>query len=247
MRKIINIFININYKIMNKTLEIIFLLLMIPVISFAQKKKELKERIVQKNDSITVFINQIDQLSNKVETLENENAAFEGDIRRLLKKVSDEKGKNERLNYNLNNQDTEIKVLSSSIMKLTNEIDSLIFKNSDYQQEIKDINEQLNLKLLEGDDCVMYLPAVFHSFEDIEDSGGESYINFSLQAEDCFCDNQTFISFGAGSDLIEGKVYMFGLTYDFSDAGYLYNFVKDVRKLTKYELDAGYADPTGDW
>ena len=229
---------------MNKTLKIIFLLLMIPVIGFAQKKKELKERIVQKNDSITIFINQIDQLNNKVETLENENAAFEGDIRKLLKKVSDEQEKNKGLNHNLNNQDTEIKVLSSSIMQLTNEIDSLILQNSDYQQEIKDVNEQLNLKLLEDNDCVMYLPAVFHSFEDIEDSGGEAYITFSTQVGDCFCDNQTFISFGAGSDLIEGKVYMFGLTYDFSDAGALYNFVKDVRKLTKYELDAGYADPT---
>ncbi|MGY8988689.1 MAG: hypothetical protein ACKVJA_00325 [Flavobacteriales bacterium] len=229
---------------MNKTLKIIFLLLMIPVIGFAQKKKELKQRIVQKNDSITVFINQIYQLNNKLETLENENVAFEGDIRKLLKKVSDEQGKNEGLNHNLNNQDTEIKALSSSNMKLTNELDSFILKNSDYQQEIKDINEQLNFKLLEGDDCVMYFPAVFHSFENIEDAGGEYDITFSLQAEDCFCDNQTFISFGAGSDLIEGKVYMFGLTYDFSDAGYLYNFVADVRKLTKYELDAGYADPT---
>jgi len=229
---------------MNKTLKIIFLLLMIPVIGFAQKKKELKERIVQKNDSITVFINQIDQLNNKIATLENENSAFEGDIRKLLKKVSNEQGKNKVLKNNLNNQDTEIKVLSSSIMQLTNEIDSLILQNSDYQQEIKDVNEQLNLKLLEDNDCVMYLPAVFHSFEDIEDSGGEAYITFSTQVGDCFCDNQTFISFGAGSDLIEGKVYMFGLTYDFSDAGALYNFVKDVRKLTKYELDAGYADPT---
>lgn len=229
---------------MNKTLKIIFLLLMIPVIGFAQKKKELKERIVQKNDSITVFINQIERLNNKVKTLENENTAFEKDIRKLLKKVSNEQGKNERLNHDLNNQDTEIKVLSSSIVKLRSEIDSLILQNSDYQQEIKDVNEQLNLKLLEDDDCVMYLPAVFHSFEDIEDSGGEYDITFSLQAEDCFCDTQTFISFGAGSDLIEGKVYMFGLTYNFSDAGVLYNFVKDVRKLTKYELDAGYADPT---
>ena len=225
-----------------KNLILIFLL--IPIIGFAQNKKELKKRIVQKNDSIIVFINQIDQLNNKVETLENENAAFEGDIRKLLKKVSNEQEKNKGLNHNLNNQDTEIKVLSSNIMKLNNEIDSLIFKNSDYQQEIKDVNEQLNLKLLEDNDCVMYLPAVFHSFEDIEDSGGEAYITFSTQVGDCFCDNQTFISFGAGSDLIEGKVYMFGLTYDFSDAGALYNFVKDVRKLTKYELDAGYADPT---
>ena len=73
MKKIINIFININYKIMNKTLKIIFLLLMIPVIGFAQKKKELKERIAQKNDSITIFINQINQLNNKREILENEN------------------------------------------------------------------------------------------------------------------------------------------------------------------------------
>ena len=225
-----------------KNLILIFLL--IPIIGFAQNKKELKKRIVQKNDSIIVFINQIDQLNNKVETLENENAAFEGDIRKLLKKVSNEQEKNKGLNHNLNNQDTEIKVLSSSIMKLRSEIDSLILQNSDYQQEIKDVNEQLNLKLLEDNDCVMYLPAVFHSFEDIEDSGGEAYITFSTQVGDCFCDNQTFISFGAGSDLIKGKVYMFGLTYDFSDAGALYNFVKDVRKLTKYELDAGYADPT---
>ena len=228
-----------------KNLILIFLL--IPIIGFAQNKKELKKRIVQKNDSIIVFINQIDQLNNKVETLENENAAFEGDIRKLLKKVSNEQEKNKGLNHNLNNQDTEIKVLSSNIMKLNNEIDSLIFKNSDYQQEIKDVNEQLNLKLLEDNDCVMYLPAVFHSFEDIEDSGGEAYITFSTQVGDCFCDNQTFISFGAGSDLIKGKVYMFGLTYDFSDAGALYNFVKDVRRLTKYELDAGYADPTEGW
>ena len=112
---------------MNKKLKIILLFLILPIISFSQKKKELKERIVQKNDSITVFINQIYQLNNKVETLENENAAFEGDIRKLLKKVSDEQEKNKGLNYNLNNQDTEIKVLSSSNMKLTNEIDSLFF------------------------------------------------------------------------------------------------------------------------
>ena len=225
-----------------KNLILIFLL--IPIIGFAQKKKELKERISQKNDSITIFINQIDQLNNKIATLENENAAFEGDIRKLLKKVSNEQEKNKGLNHNLNNQDTKIKVLSRNIMKLNDEIDSLIFKNFDCQQEIKDLNEQLKFKLLEDDDCVIYLPAVFHSFEDIEDSGGEAYITFSTQVGDCFCDNQTFISFGAGSDLIEGKVYMFGLTYDFSDAGALYNFVKDVRKLTKYELDAGYADPT---
>ena len=126
---------------MNKKLKIILLFLILPIIGFSQKKKELKERIVQKNDSITIFINQIDQLNNKVETLENENAAFEGDIRKLLKKVSDEQGKNEELNHNLNNQDTEIKVLSSSNMKLRSEIDSLILKNSDYQQEIKDRNE----------------------------------------------------------------------------------------------------------
>ena len=231
---------------MNKTLKIIFLLLMIPVIGFAQKKKELKERIVQKDDSITVFINQIEQLNNKVEILENENAAFEGDIRKLLKKVSDEQGKNEGLNHNLNNQDTEIKVLSSSNMKLTNELDSLISKNSDYLQKIENIHDQLKLKS-EDDSLLMYLPAVFHSLDPIEYSGGEYDITFSLQAEDCFCDTKTFISFGAGSDLIEGKVYMFGLTYDFSDAGYLYNFVADVRKLTKYELDAGYANPTEGW
>ena len=81
-----------------KNLILIFLL--IPIIGFAQNKKELKKRIVQKNDSIIVFINQIDQLNNKVETLENENAAFEGDIRKLLKKVSNEQEKNKGLNHN---------------------------------------------------------------------------------------------------------------------------------------------------
>ena len=90
----------------------------------------------------------------------------------------------------------------------------------------------------------MYQPAVFHSENAIEDSGGEYYITFSLHAEDCFCDKHTFISFGAAGEHIKpGRVYMFGLTYEFSDAGYLYNFISDVRELTQEELDSGYADP----
>ena len=153
-----------------KNLILIFLL--IPIIGFAQNKKELKKRIVQKNDSIIVFINQIEKLDSKVETIENENAAFEGDIRKLLKKISDEQEKNEGLNHNLNNQDTEIKVLSSSIMELTNEIDSLILQNSDNLQKIENLNEQLKLRS-EDDSLLMYLPAVFHSLEIEDDSGGE--------------------------------------------------------------------------
>ena len=101
MRKTINIFININYKIMNKILKIIFLFLMIPVLGVSQNKKELKEIIVQKNDSIIVFINQINQLDNKIKNQGIDITEFEGSNTKLLDKLHNEKEKNKNLTKTL--------------------------------------------------------------------------------------------------------------------------------------------------
>jgi len=60
--------------------KLLLLLLLVPILSIAQKKKELKERITQKNDSLTLFISQIDDLFTNIDSLEKENTEFEGDI-----------------------------------------------------------------------------------------------------------------------------------------------------------------------
>jgi len=269
--------------------KLLLLLLLVPILSIAQKKKELKERITQKNDSLTLFISQIDDLFTNIDSLEKENTEFEGDIKKLLQKVSDEKEKNRNFSNEINTINTNVIDLENNLLKLRIDKSKVIDSLSKFLDEIKNNNEILlkDLKLTTSEskiksdtiqelisgyvkltekfksiaaDCdkmkdqyiqlknqdnsVMYLPAVFHSCENIEDAGGEYDITFSLQSDSGWDDTQSFISFGAGSDLIEGKVYMFGLTYEFSDAVRLYNFISDVRELTQEELDAGYADPS---
>ena len=65
--------------------KLLLLLLLTPILSVAQKKKELKEKIVQKNDSITVFVNQINQLDNKIKSLAVDITELEEANTKLLK------------------------------------------------------------------------------------------------------------------------------------------------------------------
>ena len=225
--------------------KIILILLLIPFLSMSQKKKVLKEQIIQKNDSLTFFISQIQDLNISIDSLSKEHLEFEEDINKLLLTVSDEKHENQRLLEEFSRIKLQVIELENDLTSLKIEKNNLIDSISRYVEVLKLDNEKLLLRLKEQNSTVMYQPAVFHSENPIEDSGGEYFITFSLHAEDCFCDKHTFISFGAAEEYIKpGKVYMFGLTYEFSDAGYLYNFISDVRELTKEELDAGYADPS---
>lgn len=93
--------------------NILLLLLFIPILSIAQKKSLLKERIIQKNDSITVFINQINQLDNKLKKLKIDISEVEGSNTKLLENLHEEKEKNKNLTKTFSVLNQEINDLKS--------------------------------------------------------------------------------------------------------------------------------------
>jgi hypothetical protein len=98
--------------------KLLLLLLLIPVLSISQKKNVLKERIIQKNDSINMFIYQIQELDIAVNKLLKENESFEGDITKLLQKVSDISLTNEQLTEEVTWLKIDNKFLLDSISML---------------------------------------------------------------------------------------------------------------------------------
>ena len=132
--------------------KLLLLLLLIPILGIAQKKKELKERIVQKNDSITVFVNQINQLDNKIKNLGVDITELVGANTKLLEKLYEEKEKNKNLTktFSVLNQkiiDLESYESSKNIIRLL-----IGFENTNIDDSFieKIIKEEVDFAFLES-------------------------------------------------------------------------------------------------
>ena len=169
--------------------KLLLLLLLIPILSVAQKKKELKEKIVQKNDSITVFVNQINQLDNKIKSLAVDITELEEANTKLLKKLYNEKEKNKNLTetFSVLNQkiiDLESYESSKNIIKLL-----IGFENTN-------IDDSFIEKIIKGE-------VYFTFFESLTKSYG--YNNYVY---DCSKSEIDSISIYADSISISVHIYM---------------------------------------
>ena len=209
---------------------------------FGQRKKELKIRIEQKNDSLYMYENMTNSLDRKIKRLEKDMSEMRNESSRLQKQnqeQSDEivkiKKENNNLKYEsndhlsrINTQDDTISSLKNRIYMLNETFDSIYYENEMLLE---------SMYLTEQSSGIFYVPARVNWVEPIDGSGGEYDFNFSIMCDgDFYCDYE-FISVSSFGYPDEGKVYMLGLTYAYSDAGSIMNYIDSVRRLTRKELE----------
>jgi len=125
----------------NKMKKLLVLLLLVPLFSVAQNKRELKARIVEKNDSINMLTSQINELNTKVETLESDKIKK---IDSLVRLKNDIEKSNTVLLEDLSIVQSENKIKSDSIQELINRYESLIQYKRHLQNKLKAADSLLN-------------------------------------------------------------------------------------------------------
>jgi len=114
---------------------------MIPTLSVAQNKRELKRRIVEKNDSINMLTSQINELNTKIEILESDKIKK---IDSLVILRNDIEESNTVLLKDLSIVQSENKIKSDSIQELINRYESLIQYKRHLQNKVKAADSLLN-------------------------------------------------------------------------------------------------------
>jgi len=111
--------------------KLILITIFIPIITIGQSKKELKELIVLKSDSIEILIKKLDNNIRKVDDLDNEIKVLKNNVNSQLKIIEDKNDKVLHLNNNITELQESVEKINSYKMSI-NYVDKVNYNTKRY-------------------------------------------------------------------------------------------------------------------